>query len=51
MFFDIYSVKAIPYFIDYEGYARLHHVLTKLIKLKDESRPPELEMLDLIDGM
>lgn len=49
MFFDIYSVKAIPFFIDYEGYSRLYHALSKLIATKDEIRPSDLEDISLID--
>jgi len=48
-FFDIYAVKAIPFFIDYEGYPRLHHALSKLAKLKDETKTPDLKFMEALD--
>lgn len=49
MFFDIHGVKAIPYFIDFESYGRLHHALSKLAEMKKDMEPRELDVFDEID--
>jgi len=50
MFLDIYSVKAIPYFIDYEGYERLFNVLDALQKLIEDKKIPPIQIRDLMSG-
>lgn len=49
MFFQIYSVKSIPYFIDYDGFGRLYHALNELKKQIRITRRPRISVLDKID--
>lgn len=48
MFLEIYSVKAIPYFIDYDGYGRLTDVLDMLRRTIEENRKPTIDLFDEI---
>lgn len=50
-YWKIFSVRAIPYFIDHEGFGRLHHVLDKLKNLKAKRAKPRLAVLDEVDRL
>jgi hypothetical protein len=48
-YFKIFSIKAIPYFIDYEGYGRLKYVLDLLRRRIKEYKPDVLSIKREID--
>ncbi len=48
-YLKIYSVKAIPYFIDYEGYGRLKNVLRQFRKTSMEYIPKAIPIYEQID--
>ena len=48
-YLKIFSVKAIPYFVDYEGYSRLKYVLDVLRKKIREYKPGVLSVFSEID--
>ena len=49
MYLDIHSVKAVPYFIDFDGYEKLNEVLDRLQKLITDSRPSPIQLFNKID--
>ncbi|MBI3549873.1 MAG: SIR2 family protein [Elusimicrobia bacterium] len=50
-YFRIFSVRAIPYFIDHEGYLRLNYVLRELRKEIEASSATTLDLMREIDGV
>lgn len=48
-YFKIFSIKAIPYFIDYDGYGRLNYVLDLLIKTFREHKQDIISVFNEID--
>lgn len=49
-YFGIFSVQAIPYFIDHEGFARLNYVLRELRRNMQANSPATLDLMDEIDA-